>query len=58
MMGSEQVLSSVGTVLLPLPTKESPTVSVETPLKMAPIAQYRDRLLGKGLMPSLGARQL
>lgn len=55
MVGPEQVLSSAGTVLLLLPTEESHAVPVKTLLKMAPIAQYRDRLLEKRVMPSFGA---
>lgn len=58
MVESEQVLSSAGSVLLLLPTKESHTTSVQTLPKMAPVAQYRDRLGGKRVMPSFGAQLL
>lgn len=54
MVGPEQGLSSAGTVFLLFPTKKSHTVLVKMPLKMAPIARYRDILLEKRVMPSFG----
>lgn len=46
-MESEQDLSSAGSALLLLPTEERHTTSVQALPKMAPIAQYRDRLGGE-----------
>lgn len=58
MVESEQDLSSAGSALLLSPTEERHTASVQALPKMAPIAQYRDRLGGKRVIPNFGAQLL